>query len=379
MSTPIPLAVPRLAGNELSYLRQCIETNFVSTAGGFVDRFEREFAKAVGVSRAVACTSGTAALHVALRLAGAGPDKTVAVSTFTFIASANAITYTGATPLLVDSETSTWNMDTARLHDVVVKRAQAGDTLPEVIEVVHILGHPADLEPLIDLQQRFGISIVEDAAEALGATYTSGQFTGRHVGTIGDFGCYSFNGNKIITTGGGGMIVAKSDADAAAAKHLTEQAKLPGPGYLHDDVGYNYRLTNTSAAIGVAQLEQLEEFVAAKRQIAQWYRDRLQDLPVGQQPTAPWANPTHWLYSVLLDPDVADRDHVVGILRSEGIQARPLWPPLGLQDPYRSAQSVGGEVARDLYQRGISLPCSVGITEQDVDRVSNALRSALSS
>jgi dTDP-4-amino-4,6-dideoxygalactose transaminase len=377
MTTSIPLAVPRLVGNELSYLQQCIATNFVSSTGGFVDRFEEEFAKAVRAPRAVACTSGTAALHVALRLAGSGPGKLVAVSTFTFIASANAISYTGAEPLLIDSEASTWNMDTQLLHNEITKRAKTGRAIPDIIEVVHILGHPADFEPLLDLQQRFGVSIVEDAAEALGATYASGDLAGKHVGTIGDFGCYSFNGNKIITTGGGGMLVAKDEADVATAKHLTVQAKVPGTDYLHDEIGYNYRLTNTSAAIGVAQLEQLDEFVATKRQIAQWYRDRLQSLPVEFPPSERWAKPTHWLFSILLHADVADRDHVVAGLRSAGIQARPLWPPLGLQGPYRSAETIGGEVAKDLYDRGVSLPCSVGITEDEVDRVCDTLRSVL--
>jgi dTDP-4-amino-4,6-dideoxygalactose transaminase len=368
----IPLTVPLLGGNEARYLQACLDDTMVSSVGPFVERFEREFAAAVGARHAVACASGTAALHVALRLAGARPGGLVALSTFTFIASANAVAYTGADPLLVDSEPVTWNLDAARLHDEVVTRAARGRRLPDVIEVVHVLGHPAHLEPVLELRRRFGIPIVEDAAEALGASYTAGPLAGRQVGTLGELGCFSFNGNKVITTGGGGMIVTDDAGLAARGKHLTTQAKVPGRGYVHDEVGYNYRLTNLAAALGVAQLEQLPGFLAAKRALARRYAEALADLPVVPAPVAAWADPSFWLYSVLLAG--GRRDAVLDELAAGGVQARPLWPPLHRQPPYRSAERLGGEVADDLYRRGVSLPSSVNLSPAEQNRVIDLVR-----
>ena len=369
----IPLAVPTLAGNEAEYLQACLDTNFVSSVGPFVERFEREFATFVGSRHAVACSTGTAALHVALRLAGAAPGKLVAVSDFTFIASANAAAYTGADILLVDAESSTWNMDTQRLHDEVVQRADHGRPIPDVIEIVHVLGHPARMEPLLALRDRFGIPIIEDAAEALGATYRGGELGQRHVGTIGDAGCFSFNGNKIITTGAGGMIVT-DDADLAArARHLTTQAKVDGREYVHDEIGYNYRLTNVAAAIGVAQLEQLPEFVARKREIAGTYREALVNLPVAPSPHAAWADPSFWLSSLLLGGKI-DRSHALDQLAEAGVGARPLWAPLHSQAPHSGHEVLGGEAAEHLHRNGLSLPSSTGLTLGEQERVIAGIR-----
>ncbi|TDC53971.1 DegT/DnrJ/EryC1/StrS aminotransferase [Jiangella ureilytica] len=373
----IPLAEPSLGGNEARYLRECVDTGFVSSAGPFVGRFERELAAAVGTPNAVACASGTAALHVALRIAGAGPGTVVAVSDFTFIASANAAHYTGADLLLVDSEPQTWNMDTELLHDEVVRRARLGRPIPDVVEVVHVLGHPARMEPLFDLRDRFWIDIVEDAAESLGASWTAGQLAGHQVGTAGDLGCFSFNGNKIITAGGGGMIVTADGDRAATAAHLTTQAKVDGEHYRHDDVGYNYRLTNIAAAVATAQLEQLPAKVAAKRAVAARYRDALRSAPVTAPPVASWADPTFWLYSVLLDDPGLDPEKIVAALAADGVQARRLWPPLHDQRPYRAADRIGGGVADDLYRRGLSLPSSAHLSERDQDTVVASLTSAL--
>ena len=378
MSARIPLSIPQLTGSEARYVQQCIDENFVSSVGPFVERFEREFAEATGAAHAVACASGTAALHLALRLAGAGPGAVVAVSTFTFIASANAIAYTGAEPLLVDSEPESWNLDPELLHDEVERRAARGDQLPAAIEVVHVLGHPARLEPLLDLRERFGIPLVEDAAEALGATYRGGDLDGRSVGSIGDYGCFSFNGNKVITTGGGGMLVTADPELAERGRHLSTQAKLPARGYAHDEVGYNYRLTNVAAALGVGQLEQLGDFVEAKRAIAARYDAAFADLPVGPAPAAAWAEPSHWLYSVLLEHGGPDREAVLDALAAAGVEARPLWQPLHRQLPYRSAARLGGDVSDDLYERGISLPSSVGLTDVQQEQVIEAMRSVLS-
>ncbi|AYY12426.1 DegT/DnrJ/EryC1/StrS aminotransferase [Actinobacteria bacterium YIM 96077] len=374
----IPLIEPALDGNESHYLQECIASGYVSSVGPFVERFERQFAEAVGARHAVACSSGTAALHVALRVAGAAPGQLVAVSDFTFIASVNAISYTGADALLVDSESTTWNMDTERLHDDVVRRARDGEQIPAVIEVVHVLGHPAQLEPLLDLRDRFGITIVEDAAESLGASWSAGQLAGRQVGTAGDIGCFSFNGNKIMTSGGGGMITT-DDADLAArARHLTTQAKLATGHYVHDTVGYNYRLSNLAAAVGQAQLERLDAFLDAKRAIAERYDDWLWPLPLTPAPAASWADPSYWLYSVLLDDEPVDVDHVVVALAELDVQARRLWPPIHRQAPYRSAERLGGRTAEHIYRNGLSLPSSVSITPDEQLTVVNALTKTLS-
>ena len=377
VSAVIPLAEPVLAGNESRYVQRCMDSGYVSSVGEFVNEFEQVFAAGIGSANAVACSSGTAALHVALRLAGASPGSLVAVSDFTFIASANAISYTGADLLLVDSEPETWNMDTERLRDEVVSRAAAGRRLPDIIEAVHILGHPVDLEPLLELRDRYGTRIVEDAAESLGGSWCAGKLAGKLVGTVGDLGCFSFNGNKIITTGGGGMITTDDRELAVRAKHLTNQAKLPGADYVHDVVGYNYRLNNVQAAIGLAQLESLPAALEAKRRIAARYTEALADSPVTLAPRAKWAEPTFWLYSVLLDETAPIPERVVPRLHERGVGARRLWSPLHAQAPYRTTECIGGEVAERIYRRGLSMPSSVNLTDQDQELAIAALKDLL--
>nr|WP_307863132.1 DegT/DnrJ/EryC1/StrS family aminotransferase [Kribbella aluminosa] len=305
------------------------------------------------------------------------PGRLVAVSDFTFIASVNAIRYTGADVLLVDSEPRTWNMDTEMLRDHVVRRATRGGRLPDIVEVVHALGHPADLEPLLELRERFGIRIVEDAAESLGAGWSGGPLSGRQTGTLGEFGCYSFNGNKIITTGAGGMITTDDPDDAARAKHLTTQAKVQASSYLHDDVGYNYRLSNLSAALGVAQLEQLPGRIHRKRQIARHYAEQLRELPLTLPPHAQWADPTFWLYSVLVDPSRSEPETVVARLAADGVEARLVWRPMHRQPPYATADRLNGSIADRLHDLGISLPSSAHLTTEQQRRVSAGLSAAL--
>jgi aminotransferase in exopolysaccharide biosynthesis len=373
----IGLAEPVLEGNVRAYLEECVATNFVSSVGPFVERFEREFAAVVGARHAVACASGTAAIHVALRLLGVEAHDEVFVSTLTFIASATPIRYERATPVFVDSEERTWNLDPQLVVDEITRRARAGRTLPRAVEIVHVLGQPAEIEPVIEVCERHGIAVLEDAAESLGATYASGRFAGRHVGTIGRVGCYSFNGNKIITTGGGGMITTDDDALARRAKHLTTQARLPGIEYLHDDVGYNYRLTNVAAAMGLAQLEMLPSLLARKRQVAERYDAALRDLPGLSLPPRPAAtHPSFWLYSIQLDPGVFDRDEVLGVMRARNIEARPIWVPLHRQPIFTDAPRLGGHVAERLFHRGISLPSSANLTPGAQQRVVDALRVA---
>lgn len=367
----IPLCVPVLKGNEARYLAECVDTGFVSSVGPFVERFENEFAKWVGARYAVACASGTAALHVSLLASGALPGTTVPVADFSFIASVNSVVYTGATPLLVDSEPTTWNMDTELLHDHVVSLARAGAPLPPVIEVVHILGTPARIEPLLALRERFGIKIVEDAAESLGATFPDG----RQVGTAGELGCFSFNGNKLITCGGGGMIVT-NDADLAQhCRHLTTQAKLPGPFYRHDAVGFNYRLTNVAAAVGLAQLEQIDTFLETKRKIAACYRSAFASFPVSAPHAHPGARASHWLSSFTIDHD--DRAALVATLDAAGVDSRPVWQPAHEQLPHVSQPRLGSSVAERLGRTGVSLPSSADLSDADIDRVTEAVQQHL--
>lgn len=373
----IPLAEPQLIGNAQRYLNECVDTNFVSSVGPFVERFEREFAAFVGAPHAVACATGTAALHVALRLLGVGPGDEVWVPTLTFIASANPILYERATPVLVDAERATYNLDPQRVVDELERRARAGLKMPKAIEVVHLVGHPADIAPIADACGRHGVSLIEDAAEALGATYTEGPYRGRHVGTIGAVGCFSFNGNKIITTGGGGMLVTGDRALAARAKHLTTQARLPGYEYRHDEVGYNYRLTNLAAALGVAQLEALPDFLAKKRAIAERYDRELADLPgFSPAPQTRWAAPSKWLYTCRIDPDRLglNRTQVLEALQRQAIECRPIWTPLHRMPMFEGCARLGAEVADELFAQCLSLPCSTSLSDAQQSRVVAVLR-----
>jgi dTDP-4-amino-4,6-dideoxygalactose transaminase len=365
-----------LDGNARQYLQECVDTNFVSSVGPFVNRFETEFARYVRSAHAVACCNGTAALHIALRVAGVGRDDEVLVSDFTFVATVNPITYLGAHPILVDAEFATWNVNPGLVVEELDRRARLGRRMPKAVLVAHVLGMPADLAPIVEACRKHRVCLIEDAAEALGASYASGPLAGRQVGSVGQLGCFSFNGNKIITTGGGGMVATPDAALAARAKHLTTQARLPGPDYLHDEIGYNYRLTNLSAALGVAQLELLDGFIVRKRAIAQRYDEAFRDIPGVTVPPRPsWAQPTFWLYSVLVDPRAAgvDRGALQECLSEAGIEARSLWVPMHRMPFYREVPRLGGEVGDTLFARGLSLPCSVSLTSLQQDRVIEVL------
>lgn len=369
----IPLTVPSIGVRERELVLEAVDSGFVSSVGPFVTEFEQQFAETVGARYAVACASGTAAIHVGLLVLGVGRGDLVAVSDFTFVGSSNPVLYTGADLLFVDSETTTWNMDPVLLADELDRRATSGEPLPAVVEVVHVLGQPAQLAELVEVCARHGIAVLEDAAESLGASWSAGPLAGKHTGVVARVGAFSFNGNKIATTGGGGMLVT-DDADLAAhAKHLTTQAKVPDTGYLHDEVGYNYRLTNVAAALGLAQLERLPAFVDRKREIAGTYDAALADTGLVLPPRVEGFDATYWLYSVLV-PEDASRDGLLSHLDAAGVGARALWRPLHAQPPYLGTLRLGGDVADDLFRRGLSLPCSIDLTEAEQKRVIAAVR-----
>ncbi|MDP5227250.1 MULTISPECIES: aminotransferase class I/II-fold pyridoxal phosphate-dependent enzyme [Arthrobacter] len=367
----VPLAIPNIGDREAVLMNEAIASGFVSSVGHFVSDFEARFAEYVGAKYAVACASGTAALHLAMRLAGIQPGDMVAVSDFTFMASSNAASYQFAELLLVDSDAESWCMDVPRLRAELERRKAAGEKLPKAIEIVHILGQPADAAAALELAEEYGMVLIEDAAEALGATWTEGPLAGRHVGTVGHMGAFSFNGNKIMTTGGGGMFTTDDEELAQRAKHLSTQARMPDRGYLHDEIGFNYRLTNIAAALGVAQLERLDGFVATKRAIAARYNEAFAGTGIQTPPTLNGQESTYWLYSVLVPGSrgANARDELQDFLAEAGIESRSLWRPLHMQPPLKDEARVGGGVGEDLFARGLSLPCSTDLSVEDQQRV----------
>lgn len=378
----IPLCVPEIRGNEWAYVRECLDTGWVSSAGPFVERFERELAAAAGTAHAVATVNGTSALHVALMLAGVEPDDEVVVPALTFIAPANAIRYAGAWPVFLDVEPHYFQLDGNRLEeflrqgctsrDGVLRNRRTGRRVRALLPV-HVLGHPVDLEPVLALAREFGLAVVEDATESLGA-----RWRGRPVGGLGLAGCFSFNGNKLLTTGGGGMLVTNDAALAERARYLTTQAKDDPIEYVHGAIGYNYRLTNIQAAMGVAQLEQLAPYVAKKRDIAARYGAAFRDLPgIRPMAEADWAESAWWMYTVLVDDAVTGIDSrgLMRALEREKIQTRPLWQPLHRSPAHADAPSADCPVAERLARMALSLPCSVGLDEPQQARVIERVRS----
>jgi pyridoxal phosphate-dependent aminotransferase EpsN len=367
------LSSPHLSGLEQQYVAEAFATNWVTPLGPHVDAFEREFAEAVGARHAVALSSGTAALHLALRLAGVGRGDEVLASTLTFVASVNPIAYVGATPVFIDSEPASWNMDPALLEEALEQRARAGRP-PKAVVVVHLYGQSADLDPIVAACERHGVPLIEDAAEALGASYK-----GCAPGTVGATGIYSFNGNKIITTAGGGMLITRNGALAAHARKLATQARDAAPHYEHSELGYNYRLSNVLAAIGRGQLRVLEERVAARRRNFAFYAAALGDLPgIEFMPEAPWGTHTRWLTTLTIDARLfgVHYEAVRQALDAANIEARPVWKPMHLQPLYSGCPVFGGGVAADLFARGLCLPSGSNLSEADLERVAAVIRQA---
>ncbi|HEX8272049.1 MAG TPA: aminotransferase class I/II-fold pyridoxal phosphate-dependent enzyme [Longimicrobiaceae bacterium] len=365
------LSSPHMSGLEEEYVADAFATNWVAPLGPHVDAFEREFAEAVGARHAAALSSGTAAIHLALILAGVGPGDEVLVSTLTFSASVNPILYQGARPVFIDAERRSWNLDPELLAEELHSRARAG-RLPRAVVAVHLYGQSADLDPILAACREHGVPLIEDAAEALGATYR-----GRAPGTLGVTGAYSFNGNKIITTSGGGMLVSDDEALIARARKLATQARDPAPHYEHSTVGYNYRLSNVLAAIGRGQLRVLEDRVQARRRNFDFYREALGDLPgIELMPEAEWGRHNRWLTTLTIDPDAfgADRETVRLALEAENAEARPVWKPMHLQPVFAEFPAVGGAVAEDLFERGLCLPSGSNLAPADLERVVETIR-----
>ena len=372
----ILLSTPHLSGLEQQYVAEAFETNWVTPLGPHVDAFEREFAEVVGAPHAVAVSSGTAALHLALILAGVGPGDEVLVSTLTFVASVNPIVYVGATPVFIDSERRSWNMDPELLESALDERARVGRP-PKAVVLVHLYGQSADLDPIVAACDRHGVTLIEDAAEALGTSYR-----GRAPGTLGAVGVFSFNGNKIITTGGGGMLTTPSHDLALHARKLATQARDPAPHYQHSEIGFNYRLSNVLAAIGRGQLRALDARVAARRHNFAFYAQALRDIPgIEFMPEASWGRHTRWLTTLTIDPHAfgVDRETMREHLDAAGIEARPVWKPMHLQPLYADSPAVGRGVADDLFARGLCLPSGSNLSEADLVRVVDVFRSTAES
>jgi pyridoxal phosphate-dependent aminotransferase EpsN len=369
----IYLSPPDIGQAERAFVQEAFDGNWVAPVGPNLEAFEREFAAKVGSPNAVALASGTAALHLALRLSGVRQGDEVLCSTLTFVASAAPITYLGATPVFVDSEEASWNADPALVAEVIERKARAGKA-PRAAVIAHLYGQSADLDPILAACERHGVALIEDAAEALGADHK-----GRAPGSLGRFGIHSFNGNKIITTSGGGMLVTPDKAMADAARHLATQARDPAPHYEHTTLGYNYRLSNVCAGIGRGQLQGLDAKVARRRAHFAAYADAFRGLPgVVMQPEAPWGKSTRWLSCLTVDPALAgtDRERVRLALEKADIECRPLWKPMHLQPVFRGAEHVGRGVSDRLFERGLCLPSGSGMADAERARVIDVVRGA---
>jgi len=366
----ILLSVPHMGGSELRYVQEAFEQNWLSTVGPNIDAFEREFSARLGMP-SVALASGTAAIHLGLRLLGVGPGDEVVAPTLTFVASVNPIGYQGARPVFLDSERHSWNLDPERLAGFLRRRAEV-NKLPRAVIVVHLFGQCADMDPINEACRRYDVAVLEDAAEALGATYR-----GKPAGTLAPIAAFSFNGNKIITTTGGGMLAAYDKAHVDKARYWSTQAREPRVEYHHVEVGYNYRMSNVIAGIGRGQLEVLDERVRQRRAIAFRYREAFADIEgLELMPQADYGLHTNWLSVFTVDPARCgfDRDALIAALDRAAVESRPVWKPMHMQPLFAAVECDGGEIAEEIYRRGICLPSSSNMTDEEQARVIAAVR-----
>ncbi|MBF0330170.1 MAG: LegC family aminotransferase [Nitrospirae bacterium] len=366
----IPLSEPEISGNEWKYVKDCLDSGWVSSVGEYVGRFERMVADYTGSRFAVATVNGTAALHVSLIACGVLPGDEVIVPTLTFIAPANAVRYCGAYPVFMDCDPDTLCIDaekTAHFLDIECCKGKDGHTYNKMsgrrikaLMPVHVFGHPSEMKSLMEICSNKNIDIIEDATEGLGSEYG-----GKKTGSFGRSGCFSFNGNKIITTGGGGMVVTDDEALAKKVRHLTTQAKTDPVEYDHDEIGYNYRLTNIQSAIGVAQMERLEEFIERKRKNARLYSELLSKVPGAE---LMWEQPgvrsNFWFYTIRVSS--GQKKPLMDSLASKGMQARPVWKLMHTLQMYADCQGYFIEKATEAYERCLNIPCSVGLEPEDV-------------
>ena len=381
----ILLSGPNISGNEWKYVKECLDTAWVSSVGAYVTRFEEMLAEFVGAKYAVACVNGTNALHLSLQIAGVRAKDQVLVPNITFIASVNAIKYCGADPIFVDVDKDTWQMDLDLLESWLEENTYMVESYENeetrinpyskftdrpiaAIMPVHVLGNMCDMDRLVKIAQKYHLQIIEDATESLGSYYN-----GKHSGTFGKFGCFSFNGNKIITTGGGGMIVTDNKTLAKKAKHLTTQAKTHPFEYIHDEIGYNYRLVNILAAMGVAQMEQLPGFIERKHQINRFYRNELEGTgDIQFQKIIPQVNPNYWLFTF----NTSKQKELLTLLNEREMQSRPFWVPMNRlkmfkKDIYINDKDISGKV----YGSCLSIPCSTNITDSEMQLVVDTIKS----
>jgi perosamine synthetase len=360
----LPVAAPLLAGNEKAYVMDCLESTWISSTGAYIDRFEAAFASFCGAKHAISCSNGTTALHLALMALGVGPGDEVIVPTLTFVATANAVSYCGAKPVFIDSEPDTWNLDPAQIEARITPRTKG-------IIAVHLFGHPADMGEVSTIARRHGLFVLEDAAQAHGA-----EHQGRRTGSIGDVATFSFFGNKIVTTGEGGMVVTNDPGVAQTVRLLKSHGMDPQQRYWHPVIGYNYRMTNVAAAIGLAQLERVDWQLERRQEIASWYREHLGSAKgLGLQGEKAWARHVWWMFSVVLDAEApVDRDALMAHFQQRGIETRPFVHPIHTLPPYLATSGIDGfPVANRLGRRGLNLPTWAGLTRDNVRHVCNTL------
>ncbi|KLO21310.1 aminotransferase DegT [Marinitoga sp. 1197] len=382
----IPLSIPNFIGKEKEYVLDAVESTWVSTGGSYIIRFEEEISKYLNIEKAVAVQSGTAGLHLGLKLLGVNPGDEVIVPTLTFIAAVNPVKYLCAEPIFMDCDDSL-NIDINKLEEFLknnceltkegLKNKNTGRIIKAIV-VVHIFGNMADMESLMNIAEKYNLKVIEDATEALGTKYTEGKYNGKFAGTIGNIGVYSFNGNKIITTGGGGMLVARDIKIAEKAKYLSTQSKDDSLYYIHNEIGYNYRMTNLQAALGVAQLEQLEKFIEIKTKNYKLYKeliseiDGLRLLNFGQN-----TRPNYWFYSLFIENDKISRDELLKKLKEKGIETRPIWYLNHLQKPFEKNYAYKIKKAKYYWEKVLNIPCSTNLTEEDVKFVVEKIKKSI--
>ena len=406
MSDIIPLSVPSIQENEWKYIKECLDTGWVSSAGKYVGLFEKKIAEYTGAKCAIACVNGTSALHISLILAGVQPNDEVLVPTITFIAPINAVKYCKACPIFMDAD-KYYNLDTRKTIEFIRNETKlvndessiestgqknqklkitnngaqitvnkkTGRRISSIIPV-HVFGNAVWLDELDEVCKERNIKIIEDASESIGTRYIKGNFTSKHTGTIGELGCLSFNGNKIITTGGGGMILTDNEEYAKRAKYLTTQAKDNKFRYIHNETGYNYRLTNIQAALGVAQLEQLPNYLNIKKKNYEFYKkniDQILGLHLSEVPG--YAENNYWMYALQIDKNIykKDREELMSCLSRHKIQTRPVWYLNHLQKPYKDCQNYKIEKALELLEKTLNIPCSINLKKQDIERILEVL------